>query len=222
MLEAIGPLLPAAVGVALSPVPIVAFVLAVSGARATAKGVGFSVGWVMGMALLTTVVILVADGSAGSSDDSSPILAWLRVVVGLALLALAARTWRNRPGPEEDPEGPGWMSSLEGIAPPRALLTGVVLAAANPKNVAFTFAGASAVAEAGLESVDSVLLGGLFVLLASSSVLVLLAVRVVGGSRSDAALGAVRTFMATNTSVITMVLLVVLGAMVLGDGLSGI
>ena len=48
--QAIGDLLPAAVGVAISPLPIVAVVLMLVSARGRANGPAFLIGWLVGVA----------------------------------------------------------------------------------------------------------------------------------------------------------------------------
>jgi hypothetical protein len=62
--EAIGDLLPAAVGVALSPVPIVAVILMLGTPRARSNGPAFAAGWVAGLVTVGVIVLLVA-GDAG-------------------------------------------------------------------------------------------------------------------------------------------------------------
>jgi hypothetical protein len=61
-----------------------------------------------------------------------------------------------------------------------------------------------------------------FVVLASSSVLGAVLFRTVGGQRAAAPLESVKQFMLANNAVIMMVVLLVLGAKILGDGLGAI
>ena len=55
----IGELLPAAAAVALSPIPIVAVVLVLDSPRARGSGVGFALGWVAGLTIVSLLVVLV-------------------------------------------------------------------------------------------------------------------------------------------------------------------
>lgn len=71
MAEAIGAVLPLGIGVALSPIPIIAMVLMLATPRGRANGSAFVVGWVLGLAAAGTVVLLVSGG-AGASDRGSP------------------------------------------------------------------------------------------------------------------------------------------------------
>ena len=68
--QAIGQILPLAIAVAISPVPIIGVVLMLATPRARANGPAFLVGWVVGLAVLGTVVLLISSGaSAASSGD---------------------------------------------------------------------------------------------------------------------------------------------------------
>lgn len=222
MLEAMGDVLPAAMGVALSPFPIIAIVLVLSTPKARANALGFAGGWVAGLGAITAVLVFVTDPVDDAGSDAGVIVAWIKVVVGVALLALAAKKWRTRPRDGEEPTTPGWMASLDAIEPVRAIGLGAALGAANPKNLAFTFAAASSIAELGLHGTDAGVAGGIYVLLASITVLVPVVAHLVMGARVEPALNSVKEFMLANNAVIMMVILLVLGAKVLGDGLAGI
>ena len=92
MRSVIGDLLPLAIGVALSPVPIIAAILMIMSKNAGGAAKGFAVGWVAGILIVTTVVTLLA-GSLSDSGDEDPTASstsWVKIVLGLALLALAA------------------------------------------------------------------------------------------------------------------------------------
>jgi hypothetical protein len=54
--EAIGQSLPLAIGVALSPIPIIAVVLMLTTPRARANGPAFVLGWLLGLGLVGAVV----------------------------------------------------------------------------------------------------------------------------------------------------------------------
>lgn len=70
--RAISEVLPFAIGVAISPVPIIAVILVLFSARARVNGPVFALGWIVGVAVISTVVYLVAD--AGGRLDR-----WRRV-----------------------------------------------------------------------------------------------------------------------------------------------
>src|SRR3954465_2623223 len=96
--EAIGQMLPAAVGVAISPLPIVAVVLMLVSRRGRANGPAFVVGWVVGLAIVGAIVLAVSSG-AGASDSGEP-ATWvsvLKLALGALLLLVGVPGWRGRP-----------------------------------------------------------------------------------------------------------------------------
>jgi hypothetical protein len=218
--QGIGEVLPFAVGVAISPVPIIAVILILFSRNAKVNGPLFLAGWVAGLAVLSTVVYVVADaiGGPGSSSGSDGI-AWVDVVLGGALLVIAARSWRRRPAPGAEPELPGWMAGVEEIAPAKALGLGVLLAAVNPKNLALGFGAASGVAHLGISTGDAAVALAVFVLVASSSVGGAVAFDLVGGERARAALDELRAWLAVHSAAVMTVLFLVFGAVLIAKGI---
>jgi threonine/homoserine/homoserine lactone efflux protein len=102
--QAIGSVLSLALGVALSPVPIVAVVLMLATPRGRINGPAFVLGWILGLAAVGAIVLLVAGGvSASSSGQPKTWVSVLKVLVGLLLLLFAIRQWRGRPRGDEEP-----------------------------------------------------------------------------------------------------------------------
>ena len=114
--EAIGQSLPLAVGVALSPVPIIAVVLMLTTARARANGPAFVLGWLVGLGVVGAIVLALA-GPGGASEEGQPAawVSWLKLVLGLGLVLVAVRQFRGRPrGDEEAPPAMReWAVKLE-------------------------------------------------------------------------------------------------------------
>ena len=57
-----GDLLPLAVGVAISPVPVIAVILMLLSRQAARTGTGFLAGWVAGIVVVTVAVLLLVIG----------------------------------------------------------------------------------------------------------------------------------------------------------------
>src|SRR3954447_21095251 len=70
--QVIGALLPLAVGVALSPVPIIAVILMLLARKAGGTSGGFVLGWVVGIVMATTLFLVLAETrDLGSSSAPS-------------------------------------------------------------------------------------------------------------------------------------------------------
>lgn len=219
--EAIGGLLPAAAAVALSPIPIVAVVLVLGAPRARTAGPAFAAGWVLGLAVVSVLVVLVAGGASDPDSSAATGVDWLQVALGALFLVMAARQWRKRPRDGKDPEMPGWMATLDSVAPTKAFVLGAALSGANPKNLALTVAASASIAQAGLDGTDELLAVATFVVLGSVTVVGAVLFYLAAPTRATPPLAAVREFMTQNNATIMMVILVILGAKLLGDGLGG-
>ena len=220
---AIGQMLTSAVGVAMSPIPLIAIVLMLATPRGRGNGIAFTSGWVLSIAVITVVVVL-AGGRAGAHQQGTPAawVHWVKLVLGVLFVVLGARQWRGRPEDGREPALPGWMQAIDAFTPIKAAGLAVVLSAANPKNLVLAVGGAVSIA-GGTASVTAELVAGvLFVLIASLCTAVPLAVYLAGGRRSAAVLQSWKTWMAAHNSAIMTVLLLVLGVKYVGDALGGL
>lgn len=217
----IGQILPFAIGVAIVPIPIIAMVLMLGTPRARRTGPAFAVGWLTGLAIVGGLTLMIATGNA--TDDSGEAAAWvtvLKLVLGVGFLFLAARTWRNRPRTGEEPKMPAWMGRIDTFTPLKALGAGAVLAAANPKNLALVIAAATTIAEGGLSGGQETVALVVFIVIASVTVLTPLVIYLAMGDRATPILSGIKTWMAANNSTIMIVLLVVLGAVLIGNAIA--
>jgi threonine/homoserine/homoserine lactone efflux protein len=221
--QAIGGMLTIAVGVAVSPVPIIAVVLMLVTPRGKVNGPAFVLGWVLSIAVLGGVLIAVGVGS-GSSDDGGPStgVSVLKLVLGGLLLLVAAKQWRGRPAPGEDPPMPKWMGALDSFTPVKALGAGILLSGLNPKNLLLIIAGAAAVAGAGASGGEEAIAWAIFTLIATVGVATPVVIAFAMGDRSKDLLDRLKGWLAHNNGVIMAVLLLVIGVKLLGDGIAGL
>jgi threonine/homoserine/homoserine lactone efflux protein len=220
--QAVGNVLPLAVAVGVFPVPIITVVLVLGSDRGTAKGLAFVLAWCMGLAAVGAVALVlagVADGSDGGEPET-----WVSVLLlglGFLLVGLAGKQWRARPSPDEETPVPGWMRTIGDFSVAKAGGAGIALSALNPKNVLLTVAAAAEIAEVGVPAGEQVVVLFVFVLLASVGVLTPLLVSLAPGDRSQELLDGLRRRMARHNAVITAVLLLLIGAKLIGDAVSG-
>ena len=84
--QGISEVLTFAIGVAISPLPIVAVILILFSQRATVNGPAFLLGWVLALAAVSTVVyVLSHEGHVATSSTAADSVSWGKIVLGVAL-----------------------------------------------------------------------------------------------------------------------------------------
>ena len=220
--EALGNVLPLAVAVAVFPIPIIAAVVVIGTERGRAKGFAFVLAWFIGLVTVGGIALALAD-ALDASNSGKP-ATWVAVgllLLGMLLVWLAVKQWLGRPRPGEEPAVPGWMRKVDEFGAGKAALTGFTLSGLNPKNVLLVAAAALEIAEFGLPGDQQLLALLVFVVIASAGVLTPLVLSVVLGARSGELLERIRGWMSQNNAVIMAVLLLLIGAKLIGDSISG-
>ena len=221
--QAIGSILPFAIGVALSPVPIIAIVLMLGTPQARSDGVAFAVGWILGLSVVGTIVLVLASGN-GTTGSGKP-ETWrslLNLLIGIAFLLLAVQQWRARPKAGQEAAMPKWMQTIDTFKAGKAFGGGLLLSAANPKNLALTIAAAAAIAEVGVSNGEEAVAMAVFVAIGSVTIIVPLVIYLAVGPKATEILGGIKDWMAANNAAIMTVILLVLGAKLIGDAISGL
>jgi hypothetical protein len=221
--EAIGQSLPLAIGVALSPVPIIAVVLMLTTSRARANGPAFVLGWLLGLGVVGAVVLALAGpGEASESGQPATWVSWVKLLLGVLLLLVAARQFRGRPREGEEAPLPKWMGAIERFKAGAALGGGAALAGANPKNLLLAIGGAAAIAQTGIAGGQQVIAYAVFAVIGTLGVAAPVVIYFAMGRRSAEVLGRLKDWMGHNNAVIMAVLCLVIGMKLIGDAISGL
>ena len=221
--QAIGQVLVFGVGVALSPIPIIAVVLMLATPKGRVNGPAFLLGWVLGLAVVGTVLLLAAS-SGGASTNAAP-AEWVSVVMlalGVLLLLVALRQWRRRPRGDAEPELPAWMKTIDTFTPVRASGIAVVLSAVNPKNLLLIVGAAAAIAQTGASTGSQAVALAVFVLLGALGPGIPVAIYFLMGDRATVILENLRSWMVRENGTIMAVLCLIIGVKLIGDGISAL
>lgn len=218
----IGDLLPLAIGIAISPVPIIAVILMLLSRKATATSTGFLLGWVAGVVVVTTVV-LVLVGQAGDTSGGKPstVSSVLKLIFGVLLLLMAVRQWQGRPKAAEAGAMPKWMGAIESFTFGRALGLGFLLSGVNPKNLLLCLGAGTTIGAAHLSTSQVVVAMAVFTVLASTTVAVPVVGYLAARDRMAAPLERLRAWLTQNNAAVMAVLLLVLGTALIGKGIGG-
>ncbi|KZE93863.1 hypothetical protein AVP42_01483 [Agromyces sp. NDB4Y10] len=221
MAEVIGDVVPFAVGVALSPLPIIAVLLLLLAPVGARGGAAFLAARVLAFGALVAAFAWAAhlvDDAAGSSTPA----AVLRLLVGVGLVVGAVVKWHRRPHGDAEPKLPGWMRAIDGMGAGGAFRLGLVLTVANPKELAFAAGAGFTVGGAFLGASEVLVAGAVFVVLACASVGIPVVAVLVGGERMSPVLAELGDWLRRNNAIVMALVLLVVGAMLVGSGLSGL
>ncbi len=216
----IGDILPLALGIAISPVPIIAAILMLLSPKAKGTSVGFLIGWVLGIVIAVVVFTLLASIIPEQDPDASkPIAGWIKIILGAGLLFLAVRQWRSRPKPGEAAALPKWMAAIDTMTAVRGFVLGFLLSAVNPKNLLMAIAAGVIIGTGGLSAGEITLAIVIFTLIAACSVAIPVIAYLVASKRMVAPLESLRTWLVQNNATVMAVLLLVIGVVVIGKGI---
>ena len=216
--EVVGEVLPLAIGIAASPFPIIPVILLLFTARPLAASGAFLAGWVLGIAAATAVFIGLA--SVVEAFDEPPSWAsWARIALGAVLLAWGARQWLTR---HDSDEAPAWMRSIEDSTPAEAARLGLLLSAANPKIVLLAAAAGLVIGAADLSTSGAAGAAAVFTVFAASTVAVPVLLFAVFGERVLGPLASMRDWLRANNAAVMALVLLVLGALLVSKGVSGV
>lgn len=214
----IGDILPLALGIAVSPVPIIAAILMLLSPKAQATSIGFFLGWVTGIVAAVTIFTLLSSLIPEESDDAKPFGGTLKIVLGVLLLVMAFRQWRSRPAAGADPPLPKWMSSIDTLTAGKAFGLGALLSGVNPKNLLLSAGAGLIIGPAGLSAGNVVVVILVFTVIAAITVALPVIAYLVAPARMGGPLDRLRTWLVHNNATIMSVLLLVLGVVVIGKG----
>lgn len=221
MAAVIGDLLPLALGIAISPVPIIAAILMLLSPKARVTGVGFLLGWIAGIVVVVTVFALLAGIiPEADSNGSQPIVGAIQLILGAILLLLAVRQWRSRPKPGESPALPAWMHAIDSFNVVKALGVAFLLSGVNPKNLLLGAAAGVIVGDAALDAGATVIVIAVYTVIAAITVAVPVIGYLIASARLAEPLAALRDWLQNENAVIMAVLLLVLGVTLIGKGIA--
>lgn len=209
-----------AIGVAISPVPIIAVILMLFSRRARVNGPLFLLGWVLALAVVSGVVYVVAQASnPTTSSSANDTISWGKIVLGVVFLLLAVRQWRSRPAPGTEPAMPKWMAGVDALTPPKALGLGLLLAGVNPKNLILSVGAAAGLAQLGLSTTDAVVSLIVFVVIASLTIAGPVVYYLLGGEKAKTELDELKDWLRVHNAPVMATLFLVFGVDLIAKGL---
>ena len=218
MVDELTELIPLALVIALSPLSIVPAVLVLHSPRPRPSGLAFLTGWVIGLVALTTLFIGVSGLLGGMGGEPPTWTSWVRIVIGVALIAFGIFRWLTRHSKPH--QMPGTKHVTE-AGPVKAFAIGAVLTVANPKVLFVCAAAGLAIGSSGLGhgiwGAEAV-----FVAVAASTVALPILAYTLSGDRLDPYLDRLKVWMEKHNAALVAAILVVIGLLVLYKGIHGL
>jgi hypothetical protein len=203
---------------ALTPWAIVG-VIVLLGSRAGARAaVAFVVGWFCAVAFISAVVVAAATrGNDVPSTETSTAVLIVELVLGILLVAFAARQRaRNRSLPPASTE-PGWLTKLDKMGPVVAFAFGTFMI-----NVVFVVDAALRIAEEDPASTSATAAILFYTVVSTASLVAVLVVYFSDRARSEARLVAMRAWVARNNAAVIVGMLAGIGAVLTVKGAIGL
>ena len=202
--------LPVALGALAASIPIVAMAAVVAGSAKRSVLLAFTLGWVAGLMVASTVGLLVFDVLAADADRA-PWAHGLRAVLGLALVVIGARKLAKRGGAEAQP---GWMTAVSSLSTARGFALAFALGSVNPKNLVIAVSAAAVVVDttAHIPTQAAAMMG--FVLVSSLGVATPLVAISVAGERAEDPMSRFVQWFGRHSTVVLGIVLALIGVAV--------
>ncbi|WP_433670563.1 GAP family protein [Nocardia sp. CA-136227] len=214
----IADLLPLAIGVALSPIPVVAAILMLLSTNAGRASAGFALGWVTGIVTVAGLVTAAAaSGLMRSASQPSIAASVIKTAMGLLLVYIAVRQWGSR----KDDSIPGWMKAIDELGVAKAAGFGLLVSLLNPKNLLLCITAGVTIGTAGLNPTGTAAALTVFVLLGAASVLVPVGGYAVAADQLRGALARLKNWLQANNHTVIAVVFMVMGTTAIAKGVSG-
>lgn len=218
MLGVLADLLTIGVGVAISPLAIVAVIIMATSGKGRSNGTAFVLGCYLFTVAFVTSLVFVGRASRTEDPTSGPhlIVDVLEIVLGATLLALAVLQWRKR----NSVDVPKWMQSLDDLTVMKAFVLGILISGPlSPKDIPLLISAGGRISQSRIppEQIAAVIV--VFAAIAVTAISVPWLISVVSPTKVEVRLSGTRRWLITNHSVIMVVLFLLLGVKLIGAGI---
>jgi len=186
MSNALSEAIPLAIGVALSPLPVLALLLMLISEHETTNAGGFALGWTSALAGVAGGSVII--GVSFNTSHPPAVVKTIEVAIGIVLIATALLAWRSHRRTSADANQPRWLAVTDGISRRGAVALGVALVLLNVKDATLAIGAGAVISHAHLAAGQTVLALAVFTLIASSTVVGPFLFAVAAGDRAAPAL----------------------------------
>lgn len=218
MWAAVGHILPVAFAGALSSVPITAVILLLLSPNRSRSPTAFLIGWVLGLAAMITAFAALAAVIPVSRRQADEAVGAALIAVGLGLIVVAVVTWRRRE-PAQGDGMPRWLRAV-GTMRPLTAFGFALLLNVRPKAVLLAAAAGLSLRGDSLSTGEMAFVIGTYTVVSASSVATPVIASLVAPGRTDKQLERARVWIAANTTIVSVVIMLMIGVVIVGSGLT--
>lgn len=220
---ALAAVMPAALGIAISPTAIIMAILVLLSPRARVAGPAFLLGWILGVGASLyafTVLGSVEVEVDGQEVDHALRTGILDLALAAILIVLTFQQWGKRPKPGQEAKLPAWMAKASGLGPASAAGVALLLAVVMPKNLILSASSGATLAAA--EPHHVWLVGLFFGIIASWCIALPVLAALAARERAAAPLEKLRAWLTQYNTVIMALVLGLLAVVLLGKGVAAL
>lgn len=206
-------LIPIAMGMLLSPLPVVAVVAILLAPRGrTSAPVYTATFTVVSIAVIALGAVGAAGASAQNGPDSRIVSLVMAVLLTIGFSVFAIASWVSRPKHGAPAVAPKWLAAIDGVTPLSAGGLGLVMAVANTKNIPLELKAGAIIGEAHQSLIAA---AGICVAVAVAGSLLLILpalLQLTGSARVETALVSLKSELITHNAAMMTVLFAILAA----------
>ncbi len=220
MLSALGQVLPIAVAVAFSSVPITATILILLSPKRNISGAAFLIGWVAGLTLVVSAAAFGAEALPITSlRTQQSAFGIAEIVIGAALVVLGIVSGIRAVRHPSTAQGAKWLSAVKSFGPRPSFGLAVILNF-RPKGLLLGVAAGLAIGGAtGMSASDAVTAVAFYVVISASTVAVPIISTIAMPELMQPRLVSAQQWLEQHGRLVTALLMGLIGVVILGAGI---
>ncbi|TQJ32103.1 GAP family protein [Microbacterium sp. SLBN-146] len=212
-MPALHTLIPMAVGMLISPLPIVAIIAILLSARGRSAAPAYAASFTLLAFVFTGLgAVSAAGASEANSGGGKVAVLILTILLTVGFTVLALTSWVSRPKAGAAPEPPAWLAAVDSITPARAAGLGLLMAVTNSKNIPLELKAGSVIGAAHDNPAVAAMICLLFAVAGSLAIILPTLLASSGSPAVTRALARLKSDMITHNAVIMTVLFAILAA----------